>query len=235
MNFWRQYFESNRLGRTEPDWAAPVPVDDKTAAALARSLAHFQLGESGGGSFLFAEARRADPDDADYHEALTLFVAEEQEHARLLGHLVARYGGRLVNRHWTHACFKVLRRALGVRFEIEVLLIAELIGTAYYRLLHEAHADPVLDQVCELILADEARHVDFHADRFAAWQDHWLPLQRDLWSAQFQLLLVAATRLAAWDHRAALAAAGQTRRGLLRQTRREAKGFLTVQPAVLAS
>lgn len=80
---WLQYFESNRLNRPEPEWRLPFPEDTRTATKLAHSLSHFQLGESGGGSFLLRGARSRYPDDADYAAALTLFVAEEQEHARL--------------------------------------------------------------------------------------------------------------------------------------------------------
>ncbi|HLF41719.1 MAG TPA: hypothetical protein VI854_09640 [Acidimicrobiia bacterium] len=146
---WLRWFESNRLGRPEPDWDRPCAEDAATAAKLARSLSHFQLGESGDGTFLLAEARRAHPGDADYVEALS--------------------------RHWTHGCFRLLRRALGVQFEIQVLLTAELVKTAYYRLLHGHARDPVLLQVCDLLLADEARHVEFPLDRFTDWQSHWLP------------------------------------------------------------
>src|SRR5205807_5474865 len=131
---------------------------------LARSLAHFQLGESGEGATLLTEARRTWAEDPDYVAALVLFVAEEQEHARLLECLVARFGGALVDRHWTHACFRRLRRALGVGFEIQTLLIAEIIGTAYYRLLRST-GDAVLRQVCELMLRDEVPHLRFHVDR----------------------------------------------------------------------
>ena len=43
---WLQYFESNRLKRTEPQWHLPLPETGAIAAKLARSLSHFALGES---------------------------------------------------------------------------------------------------------------------------------------------------------------------------------------------
>ena len=223
---WRRYFETNRLNRPEPDWHLPCGTDDATGAKLARSLSHFQLGESGEGSFLLAEARRAHPEDPDYLESIVLFIQEEQEHARLLAHLVARFNGTLITGHWTHVCFRHLRRALNLQFEIQILLIAELIGTAYYRMLH-AHADDVvLHQVCALVLTDEARHVQFHHERFTDWQAHWLPLQIALWRAQFQILFLAVARVAWHDHRPALTAVGATRNEFLRQARRECAAFL---------
>jgi hypothetical protein len=224
--YWLRCFEDNRLGRHEPHWHLPCHEDPATAAKLARSLSHFQLGESGEGSFLLAEARRSYPDDPHYLEALTLFIAEEQEHARLLEYLVARFQGELTTRHWTHRCFSLLRRALGVGFEIQVLVIAEAIGTVYYRLVRAGAGDAVLVQVCDLMLRDEAPHLEFHSQRVAERQSRWLPLGRALWTAQFQVLFLAAT-LAAWlDHRPALKAVGVTRRQFFRESRGEFAAFV---------
>ena len=143
---WLRYFTANRHNFIEPDWQAPIPLTTELRSLLARSLSHFQLGESGGGQHLFGKA--GEQEEA-YRAALKLFVAEEAEHARLLQGLVIRFGGRLIKRHWTHLLFRAARRALGLNFEIQVLLIAELVGTAYYRMLHRRARDPILDQVCD--------------------------------------------------------------------------------------
>jgi hypothetical protein len=222
---WLSYFEDNRLHRPEPDWPRPTPFPAPAAATLARSLAHFQLGESGEGTVLLATARHAWPDDLDYVAALALFVAEEQEHARLLEHLVARLGGSLVTRHWTHRCFRMLRRALGVGFEIQTLVIAEIIGTAYYRLLRST-GDAVVRQVCELMLRDEIPHLRFHADRVVIGQLGWRPVRRALWTAQFRLLFRAVVTAAWIDHRSALLALGVSRRLFTTEARSEARTWL---------
>jgi hypothetical protein len=222
---WLNHFEENRLHRAEPDWHRPTPFPGHVTVPVARSLAHFQLGESGEGSTLLTEARRTWADDPDYVAALKLFVAEEQEHARLLEHLVARYGGTLVTSHWTHRCFQTLRRALGVGFEIQTLLIAEIIGTVYYRLLRST-GDAVLRQVCELMLRDETPHLRFHADRLAVSQLRWSAGRRALWTAQFRLLFRAAVAAAWVDHRPALRALGISRRLFTGEARCEARGWL---------
>ena len=208
---WLDYFERNRLNRPTFDWDRPTPFLPPVAGPLARSLAHFQLGESGDGTTLLAQARRAWPDDPDYLEALRLFVAEEQEHARLLEHLVARLGGTLVTGHWTDRCFRRVRHALGAGFDIQVLLTAEIIGTAYYRLLRST-GDTLLRQVCEQIIRDEEAHLRFHADRIVTAQLGWPASRRALWTAGFRCVF-AATVAAAWvDHRPALRAVGIDRR-----------------------
>ena len=152
---WLRYYQNNPKNWTDPEWHVPSPLDPKTKRALAHSLSHFQLGESGGGNFLLAQAQKQAPDDAAYHEALELFVAEEKAHARLLEQLVHHFGGGTIKRHWTHALFRLARRALGLNFELQVLVIAELVGTAYYRLLHRRSRDPVLEQACDRILRDD--------------------------------------------------------------------------------
>jgi hypothetical protein len=222
---WLDYFERNRLNRPEPDWDRPTPFPPAVAEPLARSLAHFALGESCEGTTLLAGARRYWPDDPDYVAAMTLFVAEEREHARLLEHLVDRLGGTPVTKHWTDRCFTMARHLLGLGFEIQTVVVAEIVGGAYFWLLRST-GDPVLRQVCELMVRDETKHRRFHVDRVAVAQLRWSSLRRALWTAQFQLMLRAAV-LAAWvDHRSALRAVGVGRRLFFATARADAQDWL---------
>ena len=194
---------------------------------VARALTFpFSTWETGEGKFLIAHACAQFPNDAAYHQALELFVAEEGEHARLLQRLVHRFGGETIRRHWTHTLFRLVRRALGFKFEIQLLVTAELVGTAYYRLLQARMRDPVLDDACALILKDEAKHVDFHSDWFGEFQSRLLPLERAIWNAQFQVLFAAAACVAWLDHRHCLQTAGANRAEFFRVARRECIRFL---------
>lgn len=223
---WIDYFLRNRDHRPEPDWTQHFPEDARTAALLSDSLAQFQLGESGEGTVLLAAARRVCADEPAYAEALGLFIREEQEHARLLARLIERFGGRRLQRHWTQSLFRVLRRSFGLLGEIQVLIIAELVGTAYYRALQVRVRDVVLEQVCALVLRDEQAHVAFHAERFASWQQRWLPLERAAWAAQFQLAFFAAASIAWHAHGRALGATGVRKREFFSAARRECIAFL---------
>src|SRR5205085_12501389 len=102
---WLNYYRQNRNERPEPTWNSPSALSPRSQAALARSLSHFQLGETGEGTFLLDRACRQVSDDAAYLEALRLFLAEEGEHARLLERLVQRFGGKTIRHHWSHALF----------------------------------------------------------------------------------------------------------------------------------
>jgi len=194
--------------------------------ALARSLSHFQLGETGGGTFLVDHACKGVGRDECYLEALQLFIAEAGEHARLLERLVLRFGGATIHHHWTHALFRLVRHTLGFQFEIQVLVIAELVGTAYYRLLRARTRDSVLDETCALLLRDEAQHVEFHAQWLGEMLSRLLPLEVGAWRTQFQALFTAATTVAWIDHREALIASGSNRREFFREALQECIRFL---------
>ena len=104
-NHWKEFFAARRhrpgarLLQDEPQ-LADVP------ASVARSLAIFQLGESGGGTVVEQAGRSRLPFvDEDYAEAVALFVAEEHRHAELLACCVRVLRGRLIDRNWTARLF----------------------------------------------------------------------------------------------------------------------------------
>ncbi|HEY4284482.1 MAG TPA: ferritin-like domain-containing protein [Chthoniobacterales bacterium] len=224
--YWLRYYEQNRKDRLEPKWNSPSPLDSTIQQVLVRSLSHFQLGETGGGTFLIDHACKKTASDECYLEALQFFIAEESEHARLLERLVLRFGGATIRQHWTHALFRLVRHTLGFQFEIQVLVIAELVGTAYYRLLRARTRDSVLDETCALLLRDEAQHVEFHAQWLGQGLSRLLPLEVGAWRTQFQALFTAATTVAWIDHREALIASGSNRREFFREARQECIRFL---------
>jgi hypothetical protein len=223
---WLEEYTNRRLARpADPDWSIPSPLQGPIQALLARSLAHFQLGESGDGEHLFGAARR-DPRATAWVPALKQFIAEEKEHARLLAHLVDRLGGRRIRSHWTHTLFRHARRAGGLDLELQVLMCAELIGNAFYRLVRSRCADPVVTDVITRILADEARHLAFHLDNLAERHAGSLPLERQVWGARCQLLLAVGARLAWLDHAPCLRALGYARTDLVGRASRECGEFL---------
>lgn len=221
---WLRHYRANRLDRPEPEWDSPCTLPDSLRRDLGVSLSHFQLGETGGGTFLIREA--LGHCGADDLEALQLFVREEGEHARLLARLVERMGGRLVKRHWSHRLFKVARRAGGFHFEIQMLLTAELVGTAYYEMIDRGVKDGPLNAALGLMLRDEASHVAFHLDRQKLRWSEWLPLERTAWELQFQVLVLAALRAAWLDHGRCLRSLGFTWDGFRQRGRQLAINFL---------
>lgn len=184
---------------------SPLPAPDR--AALGRSLATFQLGESGTGEHLFAAAA-ADGASPEYDAALRAFIAEEQEHARLLELVLVSIEQPTRDSHWTDRVFVLIRRLKSLRTEILTLLVAELIAIRYYGALAGGVADPAIADVCRRIHDDEIRHVDFHAEtlppRLRTFPRPVSVLVRVLWN----VLVTATSVMVALDHRAALRLAG---------------------------
>ncbi|GAA0464180.1 ferritin-like domain-containing protein [Streptomyces olivaceiscleroticus] len=206
---WTRHFtaEAERRQRVgDPDWARGARAPE----AVWRSLQKFQVGEDGDGANLIGKADAAG--DADYAAAVRLFVAEEQNHARLLARLLAVGGRPTLATCWSDRAFVKLRRLLGLRTELLVLMVAELVAVAYYRAVRDGAADPLVSEVAGRILADERRHIPFHCRRLRASLDA-LPGRppRVLTMAGWRLLMLGATGFVALDHGAALRRLGVRR------------------------
>jgi hypothetical protein len=219
---WLAHFRANRNNRPEPDWAAPRTLPDHAVQPLVRSLEQFQLGDGGGPAYLIAHDRERFLAMPGVRALVDHWFAEEREHARLLAAAVARFGGRCIQNHWSFTAFCLTRKWGGVRFELTVLLLTEIVSTVYYRLLRRHASDPPLRAMCGLILRDEIGHVSFHRDRLARSRRGWGPM----WAARFRLLgLTAATVL--WvNHAPGLRAVGATTREFYREVWRELSRFI---------
>jgi len=205
MAEWVAYFERNHSDRLPIPWGRGIAVEPRLRAPLIRSLQRFQVGERGDGVHLRAGALATG--DPLYGQAIDLFVQEEQEHSRLLAALLQGMGAPLLKSHWSDACFIFLRRLCGLRTELLVLLIAELIAKRYYHTLHEGTADPVLRSAFAQILRDEEGHVAFHCAylqrALASWPRALRILMRAVWQVAFRLVCLVVL----YDHRTVLRAA----------------------------
>ena len=203
---WVAYFEHNRLRRTSIPWERGITVEPRLRGPLIRSLQRFQVGEQGDGVHLRKGA--AATGDRAYARAVAAFVAEEQAHARLLARLLGALGGTVIQWHWSDACFTLLRRLCGLRVELLVLLVAELIGMRYYRCLYERIPDPVLRAALGRILADEVAHVAFHCDYLRRALAPLGPLGRGLTRTTWRLFFRAVCLVVVLDQRSLLQALG---------------------------
>lgn len=190
--------EERGTGRSEPDWGRAARLRPE----IVRSVQRFQVGESGDGANLLRKAAAAGP--SDYADAARLFVAEEQNHARLLAMLLGAADAPLLAWHWSDAVFVRLRRALGLRLELMVLLIAEVVALGYYRALRDGAGDGLTSRVAGLILTDERGHVPFHCQRLRAEFARWPRWARRAIDVPWSLLLCGTVLLVAFDHGPAL-------------------------------
>lgn len=207
MAHWRRYFENNLTGRDDWNDVTELSLNCDNREALIRSLQRFQVGESGEGNNLKKCA--ASLHDEDYRAAIALFIAEEGEHARLLSRALQLLDAPLLQGHWSDALFILIRRLggsgrRGLRLELMILLVAEMIAKRYYRALYEGVRDENLRRMCAQILRDEVGHVAFHCDYlrgdFAGLPADSRVLARGVWRAFFRVVCL----IVALDHRDAL-------------------------------
>jgi hypothetical protein len=215
---WRAYFEHNSRNRMTIPWEQGISVEADLRQPLIRSLQRFQVGEQGDGKHLCRKA--AALGDPVYLETIELFVKEEQEHARLLACLIKGMDGRLLKYHWSDVCFVFLRRPAGLKLELMVLLIAEMIAKRYYRALYEGTADPVLQAVFAQIVCDENGHVGFHSDTlyraFAPLPGWARSFIRQTWHLVYTIVCVVVML----DHRSVLRAVRVSSSDFLRDCNR---------------
>jgi len=213
---WLEYFERRRGVELDAPLQAPF-LERPGRAALARSLARFELGESGDGARIRGLAEREV--GATYARAVKLFVAEEAQHARWLTILRERFAGERIDSHWSDRVFVVLRHTGGLRREILVLLTAEIIALSYYRVLALAYDDPVLSAACERILVDERGHVAFHEATLGRELARMAPPARGAALLAWRSFVAVTASVVAFDHRKVLALAGVTQAQFARVTR----------------
>ena len=191
------------------------PSGGRLDPALVRSLQRFQAGEDGDGASLIAKSERAG--DHDYLTAVRLFVAEEQNHARLLKNVLTYAGEPTIDGHWTDTVFVAVRRALGLRLELMTLMLAEVVALRYYRALRDGTGDALVTDVAGGILADERRHVPFHVDRLRDGFADAPGTARLIAAGFWWVLMTGATLVVAVDHGRALTSLGVTRRRFVRE------------------
>ena len=213
---WSEEFVTRsriREQNPDPDWRA----GSRLPSPVIRSLQRFQVGESGDGAALIRLAEATG--DPDYAAAVRMFVAEEQNHARMLAELLRAAGAPTIAGHWSDRVFVATRRALGLRSELLVLATAELIALEYYGAL-AASSDPLLREVSSRILDDERHHVRFQERRL---REAFAPAPR--WARRpaggaWQTFATVVIAVVALDHGPALRAIGTTRRDFYTRCRR---------------
>jgi hypothetical protein len=210
---WSEHFEQNATVHARADAAIDLDAECRLSDAMRRpliaSVRRFQLGESGDGEQLLRKAAMAG--DPEYLGAAILFVAEEQKHAALLLRLLGYLGGEPMSRHWSDAIFVRLRRLMGLRTELMVLTVAEVVALSYYGGLAQTGPDPVVRAVAARIVDDERAHVRFQEQRLRAGFAQSRAPVRLLARAFWWLTAVGATVVVAIDHGLLLDAIGYQR------------------------
>lgn len=220
---WCRTFRRNAETQNPIPWAAVADLTDGEYRAVVRSMAVFQLGESGEGRHVLKCAERYGrrAGDPNYVLATTLFLREEQRHAALLGRFLDEAGAPRIGRAWSDALFRWLRHRAGLELTMTVLVTAEILAKIYYAALRDATACLALRAICDQILRDEVAHVRFQQERIIALQHQDPRCVRRL-KQLLHAVLLTGTACVLWvGHRSVFRAAGMGVRSYWRRVWRE--------------
>jgi hypothetical protein len=206
---WRRYFQDNAVDLCLP-WNDRYRLSGAERVAVVDSIRQFQLGENAGGTRLLkrAEVFARSSGDTEYLEALRLFIGEEQRHSRILGRFLELHGIACLRRHWVHGVFRKIRALAGLELCMRVLATAEVVAVPYYTALRNATGSPLLHEICDRILQEEAAHLRFQRHTFARAAGSRRPLlRRAVWTLHRAFLEVT-TIAVWWEHGKVLRAGG---------------------------
>ncbi len=178
---WKKYYQENARSLLEIPWQIGPELTEEEKQALTSSVQDFQAGESSEGRHLiqYAKTHAAQTGDHEYVEAIRVFIAEEQRHARDLAHFMQINAMPLVKTTFTDRVFRQLRQLFnGLEISISVLITAEIISKVYYAALKDSTHSQVLLTLCKQIMQDEIQHVEFQAERLGLLRTgrKWLSL-----------------------------------------------------------
>ncbi|PJI91164.1 ferritin-like domain-containing protein [Luteimicrobium subarcticum] len=210
VGHFRDNLETQAAMEREIPWGAPCTLAGPDRAAFVRSFQRFELGEDGDGARLLAKARRAG--DPEYVEALQMLVAEEQRHSALFRRGLDHLGAPTLSAHWSDAAFTQLRRALGLRTELALFLVAESVATDYFTALATRAPDPVLRGIGRRVASDEVHHLRFQVDRLHVGFADTPRVVRGGFGAVWTVVAAGAATVLVVDHGRALHACGLRRR-----------------------
>ncbi len=214
---WLAHFEQNERVHAEVDAAIAFEdrcdIPDSVRHPLIESVRRFQLGESGDGEQLLHKAARP----VTRIPARRRTVRGRRATACRAAAAPAGYlDGQPMRTHWSDAVFVRLRRLMGLRTELMVLTVAEVVALSYYGGLAEAGPDDVVRAVAARIVADEHPHVRFQQDRLRAGFAGSRAGARALAFAFWWLTAIGATVVVALDHGPLLDAIGYRRTRFIR-------------------
>lgn len=231
---WLEYFQQNRANKTSIDFPENIVLPSELRAPLLHSLQRFQIGETGEGKHLRSYAKYMK--DETYEQCIDLFVKEEQSHARILAAMIGALDGTLLTSHWTDLAFIALRRMMGLKTELFILLIAEVIGKCFYLLCARSIPHERMSNAFSIIVLDEIAHLRFHAlalnVQLKAEPRCFRVIILKLWT----MLFLAACLVFVWDHARTLAALHTNKedfsKACIKEFNRAAAIALALEPAL---
>lgn len=194
---WKNYFLQNQSHFKDLDFSLLPELTENEKSIISSSLQQFQRGENSEGKHLFASAKK-NP-DPEYLQCISLFIREEQSHARVLGTFMDKHNIVRIKKHWVDAVFRWLRKSAGLENTIRVLLTAEIISKVYYKALYNATNSNLLKKICYQILKDEDQHIAFQCFTLNPFYQR-KPRLSKMFTRTWHFILMSGTITVVWWH-----------------------------------
>ena len=205
---WYYYFLGNADHFDHLNFHSKANLTAQEKKCITSSIQQFQKGENSEGKHLLQHAKKYN--EPDYIDTIKLFIKEEQTHALLLGKFMEIEEIPKIKKHWLDNAFRKIRNLLGLELSITVLVTAEIVAAAYYVGLKNATSSGLLKQICNRVVKDEDKHLEFQAYTLAHINQNSLYLTRKLKTIGHQLFL-SGTLLLVWYYHRQVLKAGQYR------------------------
>lgn len=194
---WYYYFLGNADHFDLLNFHRKASLDENEKKLITSSIQQFQKGENSEGKHLLRHAKKYNV--PEYVDTIKLFIKEEQAHALLLGKFMEIEDIPKIKSHWLDGAFRKARNLMGLELSVTVLVTAEIVAAAYYPGLKNASSSGLLKQICNRIIKDEGKHLDFQAYTLAHIDKKSLYISRKLKFIVHKLFL-AGTLLLVWHY-----------------------------------
>ncbi|MDN5211167.1 ferritin-like domain-containing protein [Fulvivirgaceae bacterium BMA12] len=158
---WYYYFLGNADHFDHINFHSIAGLGKAEKKLITSSIQQFQKGENSEGKHLLNHAKRYY--EPAYVDTIKLFIREEQTHALLLGRFMEIAHIPKIKKHWLDSAFRKIRNMMGLELSITVLVTAEIVAASYYSGLKKATSSGLLKQICNRIMKDEDKHLEFQA------------------------------------------------------------------------
>ncbi len=206
--FWLCHFLYNRHQRAAIIWNDDenTPPAEPACSAIGQFL-DWQTGfDRAGRSRLVDRATAQCADDPAYIQSLRLFIREEEHHQANVQRWLEQRGQSSIPADSLRSLLRGITRPLGVRFELSIVLISEIVTLTLNRMLFDQSSDVVLNGVLRQLMTDQEQHIAFHSERLTAEYADFNFIRRNLRRWRLRSLHAVLVRVAAWRHRSMLKA-----------------------------
>lgn len=160
--YWLCHFLNGRHERPRIAWTTPTTHPDaQTAVSLGRLPSPGMVHEAA----LAMRVAVRDAADPAMVQSMRLMLKERHHHQELMRKVRSHFAGGTTTSGLFHRLGATMARTLGVRFELSLLLLTDILDTTVLRKIESSLEDTPSRQALQTILRERRSHVAFLTER----------------------------------------------------------------------